>query len=131
MRLRACEIIGIRTHAENEVAILRIANVGMNMAGFGGKIIEGACVFFEEFLEIFVIGDIEKMPVIEPRTLELPVVDRKAERPDEMEPRAGCGAGARDVAGILGDFGFYQNDVERRHGSVFSKKHFRLLLKKS
>ena len=28
--------------AENEVAILRIANVGMNMAGFGGKII-GNC----------------------------------------------------------------------------------------
>ena len=34
-----------------------------------------------------------------------------------MKPRAGCGAGAGDVPGVLWDLRFDQNDVQRLHAA--------------
>ena len=58
------------------------------------------------------------MPVIESRALELFVVDGEAHRLDDMQARAGGGAGAGDIARILRDFRFNQNEIERRHGGI-------------
>ena len=48
----------------------------------------------------------------------------KAESFDEMKPRAGCGAGARDVAGILWDLGFEQDDVDGFHRYSSFQGHY-------
>ena len=64
------------------------------------------------------------MPVIQPRALQLSVVDGKAERFDEMKRRAGCGAGARNVAGILWDLGFEQDDVDGFHRYSSFQGHY-------
>ena len=48
-------------------------------------------------------------------TFELFVVRGKAHRTDEVQPRAGGGAGARDISGILGNFRLYHNNVDFRH----------------
>lgn len=60
------------------------------------------------------------MPVIKARALELCVRDLKAHRPDQMQARARSGAGARDIAGILGDLWLDQHDVECRHDAFLS-----------
>lgn len=55
------------------------------------------------------------MPVIQARALELPVVDFKPHRPDQVKPGAGGRAGAGDISGVLRDFRFHQYNVECCH----------------
>ena len=55
------------------------------------------------------------MPVIKPGAFQLAVVDAKAERPHEVQPRAGHGAGARHISGILRDFRFDKYNIQNRH----------------
>ena len=88
----------------------------MSSSGSPREIVDlGARVLRGEVREVFVVGDVQFMPVIQPRALQLAVVDGKAERFDEMKRRAGCGAGARDVAGVLRDLRFEQDDVDGFH----------------
>ena len=66
----------------------------------------------EEVLQVFVDPNIQQLPVVQPGPLELPVGDLKAQGLDQMQAAAGGGAGAGDVAGVLGDLRLHQYDVE-------------------
>ena len=52
--------------------------------------------------------------VVEPGTPQLLGIERKAERPDEMELCTTVGAKAHGIAGVRGDFGLVEYDV--KHG---------------
>ena len=60
------------------------------------------------------------MPIIQPRALHFLVVQLEAERLHHVQPRTGCGAGAADVAGVLRNFRFDQNNVENSHNIFLS-----------
>src|SRR5438105_6573897 len=57
-----------------------------------------------------------KLVVIEAGALELPVVQGEAERLDQVQPAAGVGGKADDVAGVRRNFGMDENDVEHQEG---------------
>jgi hypothetical protein len=57
--------------------------------------------------------DVDGIPVVEAGAAELGVGDLEAEGFDEMEAGAGGGAEARDVAGVGGNFGVDEDDIER------------------
>ena len=57
--------------------------------------------------------DVDGVPIVEAGPAELGVGDLESEGFDEMELRAGGGAEAGDVAGVGGDFGINEHDVER------------------
>lgn len=100
-----------RLPAEHQKDRGGVGDLGIGEGRLGGEIVDlGARVLRGEVREVFVVGDVQLMPVVQARALQLAVVDGKAERFDEMKRRAGCGAGARDVAGILWDLGFEQDD---------------------
>ena len=56
------------------------------------------------------------MPVVEPGALHGLVRNVEAERLDEVQPRTGRGAGARDVAAILRDLRLNEHDIQ--HGTI-------------
>jgi hypothetical protein len=58
-----------------------------------------------------------QLVVVESGALEAGVVQREAERPDQVQARAGIGAKADDVAGVWGYFGLEQNHIQHRHAS--------------
>ena len=55
-----------------------------------------------------------RLPVIQSGAFELAIGDMEAERPDQMQRRTCGGTEPGDVAGILGDLGLHQHDVQRR-----------------
>ena len=52
------------------------------------------------------------MPIIEPCSTQLAVLERKTERLDEMQMRARGETGAAGVAGVPVNFGMYEDDVD-------------------
>lgn len=101
--------------AKHQITAVRIGDVGMHMPRLCRKIVEIAAVLPEKIGKTIVIGDVQKMPVIQARALELPVVDFKPHRPDQVKPGAGGRAGAGDISGVLRDFRFHQYNVECCH----------------
>ena len=81
------------------------------MLRLGGKIEKRAFVAGKKVIKIRINGDIQQVPIIKTRPLELPVGDDKPHRSNQMQPRAGDGAGAGDIAGVLWNLGFHQNNV--------------------
>lgn len=55
---------------------------------------------------------INQRPVVEAGALKIAVLEREAERADQMEPGFDCRGEARDRAGILRNFRANQNDVK-------------------
>ena len=55
-----------------------------------------------------------KFPVVEPRTLQLGVVELEAERLDKVQRHAGVRAQPDDIASVRRDFGLEQDEVEHR-----------------
>jgi hypothetical protein len=50
--------------------------------------------------------------IVEAGALQLPVLEGEAERLDEVQPRAGVGGEADDVAGIGRDLGMDEDDIK-------------------
>ena len=93
-----------------------IPNVGVTARSFRSEAIEiAAGIFVKEIFQIFIICNIELMPVVEPGAFELAVVNGKPHRFDDMQCGAGSGTGARDIAGVLRNFRLMQNDVDVFH----------------
>lgn len=93
-----------------------VADVGIKIFRFGGEAIEIRLgVLGKKVLQTIVIGDVEVVPIVQTRALELAVVNLKAERTDEVERRARGGTGARDVARVLRDFGLMKYDIDGFH----------------
>ena len=90
----------------------------MGAGPLGGEVEEGAAVFLKKVGKGSVIGDIQQVPVVQPRPFQLAVVNGEAHGADEVEPGAGDGAGAGDVAGVLGDLRLDENEVEGGHGTA-------------
>ena len=88
---------------------------GLTPAGICGKIEEIAAVLAEKIGKTIVIGDVQKMPVVQTRTLELSVVNFEPHGPDQVQPSAGCSTSACNVAGILRYFWFDQYNVQCCH----------------
>src|ERR1700719_973126 len=57
---------------------------------------------------------VERVQVIEPRALELAIVERKAERLDQMQRATGRRAEPGDVPGVRRNLRLDQHDVQRR-----------------
>ena len=70
-----------------------------------------AGVFFQQLLKIFMHLIAHHAPVVQPGPLEVFVLQRKPQRLDEMQHRAGRGAGAGNIAGILGNFRLVKHNV--------------------
>ena len=70
-------------------------------------------IFLEEIVEVFVTPDVEHVPVIQPGALQGLIVDREAERLDQMEHRARHRAGGhfafslRDLVIVIGQLDFF------------------------
>jgi hypothetical protein len=92
---------------------------------FGGKVKVRAFGAGEKVGEALVIGDAQQMPVIQPRTLELGIGGGEAHGFHQMQVCAGGGAGAGDVAGVLGDLRFDKNDVQHVEKDLSSGVHIR------
>ena len=69
-------------------------------------------------------GDLDGFPIIQAGPAQVGVVDREAEGFDEVEAGSGGGAKAGDVAGVGGDFGRDEDDVERGGGPAEVKMGF-------
>ena len=83
------------------------------MRRFGGKIIEIAVfVSLKEIVKIAVIGDVEQVPIIQPRPLHGPVADVEPQRAHQMQPTAGGSTGPGNVPGVHRDLWFHQNDIQ-------------------
>ena len=104
--------------AEHQIGAVRVLHIRIAAGGLGGEKEAGAAVFGGEILPVVVIGDVQQMPVIQPGPLELAVVHGEAHGADQVQPCAGGGAGAGDVAGVLGDLRFQKYNVQgRQNGS--------------
>ena len=102
--------------SEEQVYLIGVANVGVAVFCLGGKTEKiGIRMLFKKIIHAIVIGDVQLMPIVKSCTLELFIVDGKAERSDQMERGAGGSAGARDVSRVLGDFGLVKNNVNVAH----------------
>ena len=66
----------------------------------------------EERLGVLVHDDADQMPIIQPRAAEIFIGNFKAQGLYKVERAARRRAGARDIARILRDFGFYENDMK-------------------
>ena len=58
---------------------------------------------------------IHMRPVIKPSPAQMPVVDGKAQRLDEVQPRARSRAQAGDVAGVRRNFRVIKNNVQHEY----------------
>ena len=69
--------------------------------------------FFKKIVKIFVIGNVEQVPVVQTGAFELAVVDFKSQRFHQMQRSACGGAGTRDVAGVLRNLRLDQYDIQQ------------------
>lgn len=69
----------------------------------------------EEVVRAFVDEDADLVPIIEARALQMLLVEGKAKGLHEMQDAPRRRGGPDDVARVLGDFGFEEDDVEHAH----------------
>ena len=102
-----------RFFAEDDVRAVGVGDFAVLVARFGGeKEVFAAHGFLKKIVDTVVVGDVDEVPVVEPRALEVAVGDLKTEGTYQMEPCARSGTGARDVAGILRDLRLEEYDVQ-------------------
>ena len=76
------------------------------------QIVRGLRMFRKESVQIFIVRHLNQMPVVQTRAPDGAVRDLEPQRTDEVQPAAGSRTGAGDVAAVLRNFRFDQNDVE-------------------
>ena len=98
--------------AEDEIDGLGIFDLGVVFCRLGGKEVKGIVfMLLHKIGKIFVIGNVEFIPIIKSCALELGFGGSEAHRLDQVQSRACGGAGARDIACVLGDLGFNEYNV--------------------
>ena len=83
----------------------------------GGKIKKRALVPGKKVLQTVVIGNVQKMPVIQSGPADSLLRDVEPQGAHQVEPAAGGGAGAGDIPAVLGDLRFDQDNVQHRMAS--------------
>lgn len=99
--------------AEYQEAVFFVFRFSIVPLTLGGRIVEKPVRILQlQFIKAVIVSDIYKMPIIKPCTLQIPVVHGKAQGPDQVQIAAGCGTGSGYISGILGNFGFYQYNID-------------------
>ena len=106
-----CYNYGIDGMTEKEITVIGVLYIGMIMQCLSGEKEKFTAVFGEKIFKIFVIGYVELVPVIEPRTLELFVINGKTHRFDYVKSCTGGGTGTGNITGVLRYFRLYQNYI--------------------
>ena len=100
--------------AEKQVAIVGERDFCIAPGRFCGKTPKFLdIVFREKVFQVIVDSDIYKMPIVQTCPADSLLRNVKTQRADQVQPSAGSGAGARDVAAILGDLRFMQYNIEQ------------------
>src|SRR5881396_3845377 len=75
----------------------------------------------QKVVPVGVVAHVHVWPVIEARTFEIPVLQREAQRTDQMETGIGGRAQARRGAGVRRNLGFDKDDVHKKRSAVSSQ----------
>lgn len=98
--------------AEDDIRAVGVADVRVLMSRLGGeKEVFAALCLFKEIVDRVVVGDIDKIPVVKPRSFEITVGNLKAEGTHQMQSCSRGGAGTGDIAGILRNFRLEKYDI--------------------
>ena len=112
--------------AEHDVHRHGIGYLRIGTGCLGGEIVHGgvgiACI---EIGQIFVIGDVQQMPVVQACPLQLPVVNGKSHGFDDVQGSTGGGTGTGDVPGVLGNLRFVKYNIDKRGQNNTSFLHVR------
>ena len=100
--------------AEHQISPVRVLYIGVALGCLGGKVVVGAVVAGKKVRKAVVVGNVQIVPVVQPGVLELFVINGKAHGAHQMQTAGRAGTGARHVAGVLGDAGLYQHDIQSR-----------------
>ena len=116
----ACQVVGEshRLFAKDEEHVVAVVDVAIGLVAFAGE--EGEMrtpVGGHEVFEALVCADVQVLPIVQSRALQAGVRDFEPKWLDQVKGGAGSEAEATDVAGVGGDFWFYEYDVES-HGEV-------------
>ena len=104
--------------SEHEPGFFGIGYLGIDAGRLRGKEEEGGVgMLGKEGGRILVMVYVQKVPVVQARVSETLVVGRESQRVNQVQGAACHGAGAGNVARVLGDFGFVQYDVYVHVGS--------------
>lgn len=104
--------------SEKESVAIGVFNIPIRVFGLGGKEPEplGSVGTRAKGFPVFVMMDIEVVPIVHPAAADLFIRNLKSEGIDEVESALGDGAKATDVTGVLGDFGIEENEVQHGRG---------------
>jgi hypothetical protein len=70
-------------------------------------------VRLQDLVEILMHVHVDQMPIIETGTLQMLVIDGKAQGLHQMQLNARVGTGAGDIARVAGNLRLYQNDMQK------------------
>ena len=113
-----------RLLAEHQPAVRGEPGLGVVPGRFGGgqpHILRRLGIAAEKIVQPVVVVHVHQMPVVQPSPLDGTVRDVEAQGADQVKAAAGGGAGAGDVAAILGYFRFYQHDMQHTRPNSFSR----------
>ena len=100
--------------AEKQIAIVGESNLCIAPGCFCGKTPKFLdIVLGEKVFQVIIDSDIHKVPIVQACPADSLLRNVKTQRADQVQPRAGGGAGAGDVAAILGDLRFVQYNIEQ------------------
>ena len=100
---------------KHDVIIFAVGHISVNMTRLCGCHPDFRIgILFAEVPEIFIIADIQKLPVIQTCALEIFILNGKAQRLNQMQDRICHCAGTRDIACVLGNFRLQQNNVHKK-----------------
>ena len=117
--MRQQQLLGqtARLLAEHKKNLVGIGYIRVTAAGLGGKEINRRTgVTVKKILKAVVVVYVQLVPVIQPRALHALVVNGKPQRMNEVERSTRGGAGAGNIARVLGNLRLVKNDVNVRHG---------------
>lgn len=102
--------------SEEQAVVLIIFNIPIRMLALGGKEPKafggvGTCA---KGFPVFVMMDIEVVPIVHSATPNLFIGDFKTEGMNQVQAAPGNGTEASDITGVLRDLGIVENEVQ--HG---------------
>lgn len=113
IRLEHLDIKAAAFPPEHKVALVGVCDIGE--AALSGSREQMELVFamrFEKRIRARPSHDLDIVPIVASRALEVALGRSEAHRLDKVQPRADARARARDVSGVLRNLRFNQHDVE-------------------
>ena len=95
------------------------------VAGASGAL--GSRLVGLERLPVGMLMHVELLPVVHAGPAQMPVADLESQGMNEVQPRAGDGAHATDVAGVLRDLRLEEHDVQHAREVARSRRKIKAL----